>query len=172
MLWLHRPPYLRWIGGVALVLAAAALDLSGRATEPRPFAAVAITRGEAVTAEVIEWRDVPVGLLPSVDLVDARAGRPIAEGEPLVPSALGGDSQIPDGWWAVPMILPEGVAAGTVVRLVTLEPSATVDGIVVSVSDGGAFSAEVTGLVAVPEAMAAVVANNTLNATLTVMFTP
>jgi hypothetical protein len=172
VLWLHRPPYLRWIAAALLVLGAAALDLTQRATEPYPFVASPIERGRPIDGDVITWRDVPVGLLSAPSLEGAVASRRLEPGEPVLLSSLGSATDVPPNWWSVPMVLPDGVAAGAVIRVVTVDPPLTVDGIVVSVSTGSAFAAGNSGLVAVPEAASSVVAAAAIEGTATVLFSP
>jgi hypothetical protein len=172
VLWLHQPPYLRWFAAVLLVLGAAALDLTQRATESYPFVATPIERGSPIDGDVIRWRDVPVGLLAPPSLEGAVASRRLESGEPVLPSSIGSATDVPADWWSVPMVLPDGVVVGSAIRVVTVDPPLTVDGIVVSISEGGAFAAGNTGLVAVPEAASSVVAAAAIEGTATVLFSP
>jgi len=155
-----------------LLLGAAALDLTQRATQPHPFVATAIERGNAITPEALRWREIPAGLLSAPSLQSAVAARRLEPGEPLLPSSLGTTSDVPADWWSVPMALPDGIGLGTAVRVVTLDPPLTVDGIVVSISAGGAFSTGTTGLVAVPAAASSLVAAAAIEGTATVLFSP
>ena len=102
MLWLHRPPYLRWIGAVLLVLGALVLDLSERATVPHPFVAEEVTKGGPISADVVEWRDIPVGLLDAPLIDDAVAARRLMPGEPILVTSIGTPYEVPEGWWSVP----------------------------------------------------------------------
>lgn len=172
MLWLHRPPYLRWFAAALLILGAAAFDLSERATVAHPFAANTIERGTPLEGDVIVWRQSPIGLLETPLLTGAVAGRRIEPGEPILPSSLGSAAQVPPGWWSVPMVLPDGVVAGSAVRIVTIDPPMSVDGVVVSVADGRAFAADRTGLVAVPEAATSAVATAAIAGTATLLISP
>jgi len=157
---------------VVLVVGALALDLTQRTTRPHPFAAVPITRGAPITPDMIEWRDVPAGLLEVPDLTEARAGRRLLPGEPILPTALASEAAIPDGWWSVPMVLPDGVEPGARVRVVTVDPPLAVDGIVVSATEAGAFATGRTGLIAIPGQSAAMVAAAAVDGNATVLFAP
>jgi len=88
MLWLSRPPYVRWFAAVAIVLAALAWDLSGRQTAQYPFAATDLGRGTALSDNAIVWRAAPNGVYPVPDLSDAAASVDIAEGDPITRSVL------------------------------------------------------------------------------------
>lgn len=172
MLWLHRPPYLRWFAAALLIVGAAAFDLSERATVAHPFAAGPIERGTLLEEGSIEWRESPIGLLETPLLDGAVAGRRIEPGDPILPSSLGSAALVPPNWWSVPMVLPDGVIAGSAVRVITINPQLIVDGVVVSVADGGAFDVDRTGLVAVPEAAAGAVAAAAISGTATMLVSP
>jgi hypothetical protein len=149
VLLLSKPPYLRWAGAAALVIAAMAWDLSARATAPFPFAARTIQRGEQMDETAIEWKSAPVGLLPLPDLGGATAAVTIGRGEPISPSALRFAAAVPAGWWTVALELPPAVLPGTHVRIV-LGGSEGVSGIVVEPSREDSFGLRSAGLVAVP----------------------
>lgn len=149
VLLLSKPPYLRWAGAGALVIAALVWDLSARATEPYPFASRTIQRGEALDANAIEWKQAPVGLLQIPDMDAATAAVTIEMGEPISASALRYSSAVPAGWWTVPIDLPPAVLPGTHVRIV-LATGDGVGGIVVEPSREDSFGLRSAGLVAVP----------------------
>ena len=71
MLLLSRPPYVRWVIAVLIVVAALLWELSEQVTEPFPFAARSIARGEPIASEAIEWRKLPRGSLPRIDVTDS-----------------------------------------------------------------------------------------------------
>lgn len=160
MLWLSRPPYLRWVGAGVLAVLAIYGRLAPTPTELRPFAIRAIAPGEEVTGDAVDWRPVPAGLLPEVDLpaVSAEAIRP---DEPILPSDLGEVVSAPSDWWAVEVGIPPGTTPGTTVRLVASDPAgatAVVPGTVMAITgtpDG--FDDRVKALVAVPPDGVAVV---------------
>jgi hypothetical protein len=162
-----------------LILAAAVVDLTGRATERYPFAADPIVAGAALTVADIEWRDIPRGLLPTppdiadgtgpADSAGLAAAHDIAPGEPITPSHVTTGEVIPDGWWSVPVDLPEGVATGTAVRLVATEPQVDGAGVVARPTASGPFAVTSPGLVAVPPELAGAVARASAGGTLLVL---
>lgn len=159
MYWLQRPPHLRRLGAGLLVLAALWWDLRSAATEPYPFAAQHIPSGGVFTDEVVEWRNLPAGVLPQPDLGAGAAAVAIEAGDPITPSLVSPSADVPDGWWAVPVDLPARSAVGTGVMLVVVEPPMSVPGIVVEAQRGDRFSLDYApSLVAVPGEMAPLVA--------------
>ena len=172
MFWLTRPPYIRWAVAAAIVVAALLWDLRGSAQIQYPFAATAIAAGTPITDAQVAWRSVPEGAMEMPDLSDPVASRDVAAGEPIVPSAVSGESMVPDGWWSVPVPLPGSALPGTRVRLVGIETEFETDGIVVSVAGEDVLSFSESGLVAVPPAYAAVVAIASKDGTLIVLVEP
>ncbi len=172
MYWFRRPPYLRW--AVAAVIAAAAVvtELRGTPTVPHPFATAAIPAGAELTGAAVEFRQVPPGLLPEVDPAGARAARPVAAGDPLVPADLGTGPATPDGWWAVPVDLPDAAVAGQDVAVVLVDTGSTAPGFVVAATGDDGFGARTPGLVAVPEADAPAVAQAAARDALVVILAP
>ncbi len=171
MLWLARPPYLRWIAAGALVVAALMWDLSERETESFPFAVVDLERGQPITAADIEWRDMPAGAFIVPDLVDATALVPIRSGDPIVPSLASTSPALPSNSWAVPVPLPLGAGAGTAVKLVFPDGS-DVAGVVIQSAGEDSFGFDTTGLVAVVEQAANAVALASANGDLVVLVEP
>jgi hypothetical protein len=164
--WLSRPPYLRWVIASLVVVGGIAIELRPPTTAPHPFAVETIGIGEQVDESRVRWRDVPVGLLLPVEL-PMTASRRIEAGEPVLRTATGASqvSGIPNGWWALELDVPNGARAGMTVRVVTR--SGTADGIVVEVRSGD--FGERTGLVAIPEDRASVVATAVLDSTVAVL---
>ena len=117
MLWLARPPYLRWFAAGAILLAAISWDLSKRQSEPHPFASQTIVRGEPLSSDNVEWRDVPVGVFPVPDLIDASARVDIIAGSPISETIISRTAPLPSGWWSVPIDLPVGTPEGSTVRV-------------------------------------------------------
>lgn len=158
MYWLTAPPYLRWAGAALLLLAAFVVELRPAETALHPFAATAIEAGTVVTADLVEFRLVPAGLLPRVEL-PLRTTRRLAAGEPLLAGAEDPAAAAPPGWWAVELSLPAGVAPGAPVQVVVVPdreglPPRTVEGIV----EAAARPEDGIGRVALPGEEAAAVA--------------
>jgi len=171
VLWLGRPPYLRWIAAASLVLAAFAWDVSKRATEPFPFAARDMARGQVLTSDDVEWRPVPVGSLSLPDLTGASASILIRSGDPIVPSLVAVTPPIPPDSWAVPVPLPLGAGVGMSVRLVFADGSAT-SGVIVQPATEDSLGLMSVGLVAVDGDVAHIVALATANGDLIVLIEP
>lgn len=171
MLAISKPPYLRWIVAVAVVGAAVAWDLNHRATQPAPFAVSAIERGESVGPDQIEWRDSPVGLLPSTAPEGATALVRIAAGDPITQSVVTTGFTVPDGWWTVPVDTPVAARPGSR-ALVILDDGTQVGAVVVEPSREDSFGITASGLVAVPGEVAAEVALASGSGRLTVLYEP
>ncbi len=126
--WLRRPPYLRWLVAASLVVIGLIVETGGGETERYPFAATAIAAGTDI-ADTIEWRTVPSGLLPAwQESVTGVAACEVAAGHPLLPG-LGGETEIPAGWWSIPVPLPIAATPGTRLRLLNSITGELVDGI-------------------------------------------
>lgn len=137
--WLRRPPYLRWVAAALLVGTAAWLDLRPDPTELRPFAAVDLQAGVTIEPSEIAWRRVPRGILPPLHDPAGVVVRPVAAGEPLLPSSLALDRvPAPEGWWTMEVRLPQGAVPGQPVQLIVLP------------TDPAGVPQAVTGLVIVP----------------------
>jgi hypothetical protein len=177
MFWMRRPPYVAWLLGSLLVIVAVISDLRTPPQRAYPFAQSDIAIGDPVDPDLIEWRDLPDGSLPVVEVEGAVAGRPIGRGEPITPSAISREAVAPSGSWAVPLDLPAGAHVGDAVRLVATDPPLAVDGVVVEPSPGDTeqldpFAPSSAGLVAVPENVATAVAAAILNGDVLVLIAP
>lgn len=154
-----------------LIVAALAWDASGRATEPFPFAATDLARGQPITPDVIEWRPTAVGSLTMPDLTAASAASTITAGDPIVPSLLTGPVTLDGDVWAVPIGLPVGLQPGSSVRLVFQDGTAT-GGVVVQPSSEDSLGLVTDGLVAVPRTDADAVALAASNSEIVVLVRP
>ena len=142
------------------------MDLTGPRVTAYPFAAGPIGVGDNVEG-VIEWREIPFGLLPQWDKpVSGVAGTDVAAGDPLVPSLLA-DVRVPDGWWSVSVPLPVVVAPGTWLRVRITSNGAVMDGVVVEAGNDNGF--EIDGMVAFPPEEAATVADAAADDAIVVM---
>ncbi|MGH8958483.1 MAG: SAF domain-containing protein, partial [Acidimicrobiia bacterium] len=120
-----------------------------------PYLARDVTAGEDLRPEDVEWRRVPIGILPEhvspsgLFLVD------VARGTPLIRSVVGEATPLPEGWWSLEVPVPEGTSAGVDVRLVVDVRSAPkiIPGIVVRLLGADSIDGA-KALVAIPEAEA------------------
>ncbi len=171
VLWLGRPPYLRWFAAASVVVAAFTWDASQRATAPFPFAAVDLARGQPITMEDIEWRQIPAGTLVMPLLDGTSAATAILAGDPLVVSLISTSPPLPDDTWAVPVVLPLGAGIGMTVRLVFIDGTAT-PGVIIQPATEDSLGLVTHGLVAVPESVADSVALASANGDLVVLLEP
>ena len=171
MLWLSRPPYVRWFAAVAIVLAALAWDLSGRQTAQYPFAATDLGRGTALSDDTIVWKTAPTGVFPIPDLRNATASTAIAKGDPITRSVLGPSISIPEGWWSVPIALPKATVAGATIRVV-LPNGEGVSGVVVQPATSDSFGSLESAAVAFPSGVAELVARVSSLGELVVLIEP
>jgi len=170
--WLRRPPYARWLVAVGLVAAAAFIDLADPPTEPHPYVVDAVAIGDRVEPSDLEWRDVPVGLLPPADIEGSVATRQLQANTPLLPGDLAGRPVIPADWWVVPLPIPGESVPGTTIRIVLTDTATTVDGIAVAAGPKDPLSSQATGLAAVPAGSAAAVASAAANQRVVVLISP
>ena len=83
MLWIARPPYIRWTLIGLVVLTSLWLELRPSPTVSHPFLSRDLQPGEPV-ADALEWRDIAPGVLepvPGAGFADRR----LVRGQPLVP---------------------------------------------------------------------------------------
>lgn len=155
MFWFGRPPLLRRVGAVLLILGAGIIEFWPTSTVQYPFAAVETAAGASLQ---VEWREVPAGLLEPPALSGMVASHRIARGDPITPSDVRRPLGIPHGWWALTVEVPSALEPGAETRLV-LDSGRPVAGIVVATNEPGPFAASgLTALVAVPGEDAARVA--------------
>lgn len=172
MYWMARPPYLRW-AIAALVLAAGIwTEMTGPPRVLQPYLTTPVTAGQPIEPDDIEWRPIPADVLDAPDVGGRIAAVDLEPGTPLVEPMLADGEPLPDGWWAVAIPLPLGVAAGAEVRVVVSGEPGIVTGRVVAPSVDGGFGIAEPGLVAVPENAVASVANAALTGSLVVAVAP
>ncbi len=133
------------------------IDMGDQRLESRPFASRDIHPGEAIDGAV-EWKDVLAGSWDPVVIEERVASVAIERGEPLTAAVMSSWTAPPADWWSVELELPAGAAAGRAARVVVTDPVLTVEGTVLTVSDGGAFGGARAGLVALPPGSADAVA--------------
>ena len=156
-----RPPLLRYIGAVLLILVSLWWDTRAAPTELRPFARVEIAAGTPLKPDLFEQVAVPVGLLPPV-AIEGSAGSTLSKGDPLTVGAVTLVSA-PPGWWTVELELPQGASIGTEIQIALLgtsptQPTKTIPGLVISPGGESTSFQPEPGLVAVPERWVADVA--------------
>lgn len=171
MLWLGHPPYLRWLAAAVLIVAALLWDISERATEPFPFAASDLSRGQSIAPDDVQWRQVPVGSLSLPPLAGAIAKVAIISGDPIVASLVSAPTTHPADSWAVSVPLPIGAASGTSVSLVFADGT-DVDGTIIQPATEDTLGLTTDGLVAVEDGAASAVALAAANGELVVMIRP
>ena len=153
------------------MLGALVWDLAERATEPYPFAAVDLARGQPIAPESIVWHQVPTGSL-SMPLLDGSAAvTEIEAGDPIVRSLVSRAMPLPPNTWAVPVPLPLGAGQGTVVNLVFADGT-DVAGTIVQPASEDSLGFTSDGLVAVQGSAANAVALAAANGDLVVLIRP
>ena len=164
MIWLSRPPWIRWALSVVIAAGALWVEFGSGATTQHPFAVTQISVGDAIDEKNTELRSVPTGLLAPVDPI-GYANRAFAPGEPLTASGVGESTPLPrsvDGWWAVALDIPNGARIGDQVQLVLLDTGQVVPGIVDAVAEDDPLG-DGSGAVAVPSEYAVEVAAGIAN---------
>lgn len=144
---------MRRIAGVLIFLAAVVWEIRPIPHDRRAFIAADVAAGEAVSEDVLEWREVPVGVLPELAEPTGVFVADFVTGTPLVAAMLAAEPAMPVGWWGIEVPVPGGTSVGTEVRLVVdvrLEPK-VIPGLVIRIV-GEDSLAGLTALVAIPEA--------------------
>lgn len=166
MFWLRRPPHLRWIAAVLLLMAGLAIELREAPRERYPFAAETILPGASIESSVV-WRELPKGTLPLWDgEVTGVAAVEIAIGDPILPSALA-TFLVPSDWWSVAIPLPTPAPPGSPIRLVLGDEGQVVEGILIEAGVESGF--ETISMVAFAPSDATRVAAASSNSALVVM---
>ena len=172
MYWLARPSYWRWAAATLIIATSLYFELRPTPTVEHPFAAADIAAGADVTTAHVEWRSIPVGVLPSTTLegyllVDLEAG------EPILRSLLGTAPTIPNGWWGLSVPVPTGSVAGSEVRLVVDVRGSprVVPGLLIRTFEETTIEGTIA-LVAIPEGEAGAVAAALADGALSVLVGP
>jgi hypothetical protein len=131
---LATPPYFQRALAVLILLLGVLWEFRSTPTELRPYLARDVAAGDEVSAADLEWRRVPIGVLPEFAAPRGLFLVDLKRGAPLTASALGEANPVPAGWWSLEVPVPAGTTAGVEVRLL---PSDSIDGL--------------TALVAIPE---------------------
>jgi len=115
--WLARPSYWRWAAAILLVGSSLYFELRPVPTVEHPFARTDLTAGSNITEAEVDWRSVPVGVLPET-IVEGFLLVDVAAGHPITPAMLDAAPPIPSGWWGLSVPVPEGSLPGSQVRMV------------------------------------------------------
>jgi hypothetical protein len=149
---LATPPYFRRALAVLILLLGVLWEFRSTPTELRPYLARDVAAGEEVSAADLEWRRVPIGVLPEFAAPRGLFLVDLKRGAPLTASALGEANPVPAGWWSLEVPVPAGTTAGVEVRLVVdvrVAPR-VIPGIVVRLLPSDSIDG-LTALVAIPE---------------------
>ena len=68
MYWLSRPSYWRWTAAILVVVASLYFELRPTPSVDHPFAGADLSAGSDVSTALIDWRPVPIGMLPDTAL--------------------------------------------------------------------------------------------------------
>lgn len=123
MLWLERPPILRWLAATALVVVTAWVELAPPAGVPHYFLAHDVAAGTPLNASMVEVKYVPA---PPFETVPA-GGMAIVDlrkGDPLTPSVIS-EVVVPPDWVLIAAPLPDHAVAGAAATGLILDPDAT-----------------------------------------------
>ncbi len=164
MIWLQRPPWIRWILSALIASGALWVEFGSGATTDHPFAIAEINTGDAITDLNTELRAIPSGILDDVAPIGF-ATRPFSVGEPLTPDGINETTPLPssvDGWWALAVDVPAGARIGDGVQLVLLDSGLVVPGIVDAVAGDDPLG-DGSGAVAIPSDYAVEVAAGVAN---------
>lgn len=156
----------------ALVAFAVLADLRGSETELAPFAGDDLPAGTLLTDSVVEWREIPKGLLPAPVLAGKLTAHAVGRGEPITQTALVDHRPPPDGWWSVELPLPDNASPGRAARVVVSDPPMATNGLVVSIAQGGTFDRGISGLVSIPADAADAVARAAARGNAVVLLAP
>ena len=151
MLWLSRPPFLRWLAAAVVIAFAAWTEFA-----PRPFSEIAVLNqdvaaGTPLTDEMVDTRRMPDPGFATVE-PHGIAATGLNAGDPLLASMLT-EIAVPPGWVALEAALPSGAwpgARATGVILAAEPGQATETFPAVIVETGNDAFGTGTGSVAVP----------------------
>ncbi len=168
--WMSRPPYLRRIAAVAVVVVAVAIEFRPATTERLPIASADLPAGATVTAADVEWADVSKGAIEPAAL-PATLARMVPEGAPISAADIGsGTVDVPTGWLQIELEVPAATQTGaTVVAVMSpsrLDRPAT--GVVTQAPEAAGFDA-LTALVAFSPSDAVAIAQAVAEGTVTVL---
>jgi hypothetical protein len=170
--WLARPSYWRWAAAILVVGASLYFELRPTPSVDHPFAGADLAAGSDIKLATIDWRPVPIGVIPET-VLDGFLLVDVEAGQPLVPSMLDAAPPIPAGWWGVSVPVPEGSRPGSEVRLVVdiRGTPRVVPGLLIRIFAEATIEGS-TALVAIPETEAGSVAAALADSALSVLVGP
>lgn len=167
---MSRPPYLRRIAAVVVVLAAVAVEFRPTTTERMPIAATDLPAGATVTEADVVWVDVSQGAIEPAAL-PAIVSRMVPAGAPISAADTGTDTvDVPTDWLQIELEVPAATQNGATV--VAVMSPAQLDrpaaGVVTRAPEAAGFDA-LTALVAFSPSDAVAVAHAVAEGTVTVL---
>lgn len=150
MLWLERPPLLRWLAASLLVAVAAWSELAPPPTTESTFLAEDVAAGTPLEDHHIERRPVPVGVVSTVE-PGGVAATDLRAGDPLVESMVT-EVAVPPGWVVIEAAVPSHAPPGAPATAIILgEGSAPIEFSAVVVGEGTTDPfGDASGTLAVP----------------------
>lgn len=110
VLWLERPPLLRWLGAGILVAVAAWSELAPPPHSSAYFLVENVAAGTPLGSEHVEARPVPAGTLQTV-APRGMAAVDLVSGDPLVASLMT-EVSVPSGWVVIEGPVPSHALPG------------------------------------------------------------
>jgi len=162
MLWLTRPPHLRWALVGLLVIVSLWIEIRPTSQVSHPFAVRDLARGESLDG-ALEWRNIPENVLEPVTGIGF-ADRDLRAGHPLLPGdTTNNPIEVPPGWWLLDVAVPADTTAGMTVQLVIRpglgeQPVPPIGGVVAGVRPAEYAKEGLIGSVAFPPDQAATAA--------------
>lgn len=150
MLWLDRPPFLRWLAASVLVIVAAWSELAPPPTTESTFLVEDVAAGTPVEDHHVERRPVPVGVLATVE-PSGVAATDLRAGDPLVESMVT-EVAVPPGWVVIEAAVPTHASPGaSATAIIVGEGSAPIEFPAVVIGEGSSDPfGEASGTLAVP----------------------
>lgn len=160
MLWLSRPPVLRWLGAGCLVLVAAWSEFSPPPTMTATFLITDVAVGTPLAPEHVEERTVPATMDLETIEPAGFATTDLTSGDPLLAS-MATEVSTPAGWMVIEAPVPAHARPGNEATGVILDDgSAPIEFAALVMETGGSdpFGGSIGTLAVPPEWMAAAAA--------------
>jgi hypothetical protein len=167
---MSRPPYLRRIAAVAVVVVAVAIEFRPVTTERLPIAATDLPAGATVTDADVAWLDVSKGPIEPVDL-PVVLSRGVPAGAPISAADVNASSvEIPADWLQIELEVPAATQIGATVVAVmsTSSHDRPATGVVTRTPTATGFDA-LTAMIAFDPSDAVAVAHAMAEGTVTVL---